>query len=125
MGKPDKRYVIQKHTRDEDVHWDLMLEVGDVLETYRLEKRPDEVPGSAVNATRIFDHPLRFLTYQGPVNRGRGRVEITESGTYDMTESGGDRVRLSLNGKVLKGDFLLTRIRGDKWLFSKEEHSRS
>ncbi|MGA2324251.1 MAG: hypothetical protein ABSG22_10430 [Sedimentisphaerales bacterium] len=34
------RFVIQRHTRDgERPHWDLMLEFGRILETYRVAER--------------------------------------------------------------------------------------
>lgn len=115
MIQKDKRFVIQKHTRGDDVHWDLMLEIGDTLQTYRLDKAPNKVLHHAVNATKIFDHPLKFLTYQGPVNKGQGNVCITESGTCQIIQAECDRIELVLSGKILKGKFILTHIEGDKW----------
>ena len=131
MSQKDKRFVIQKHTKGKDIHWDFMLELGGILRTYRLNKAPNEALHLAVNATKIFDHPLKFLTYQGPVNKGRGNVSITESGTYKMVHqahpvrdpkekvSNGahNRIELDLNGKILKGKFTLTHIEGNNWQF--------
>lgn len=99
------------------MHWDLMLEVCGVLQTYRLEMPPEKLPHQANTATKIFDHPLKFLTYEGSVNAGKGSVEIVEAGTYRLNECE-DRQELQLNGKILKGKFTLTHIEGDRWEFS-------
>jgi len=118
MSQEDKRFVIQEHTIDSDVHWDFMLELGGILQTYRLDKAPSEALHLAVNATKIFDHPLKFLTYQGPVNKGQGSVCIIETGTYKMVHQAHNRIELNLSGKILKGKFTLTHIEGDNWQFA-------
>jgi hypothetical protein len=123
MGQKDKRFVIQEHTKGKDIHWDLMLELGEILQTYRLEESPEKVLDQPVNAVRIFDHPLKFLAYQGPVNKGQGNVRIVETGTYKTAHQGHNRVKLSLKGKILRGDFTLTHIKDEKWLFSKDSQS--
>jgi bifunctional non-homologous end joining protein LigD len=119
MSQENKKFVIQQHTIDSDVHWDFMLELGGILQTYRLDKAPSEALHLAVNATKIFDHPLKFLTYQGPVNKGRGSVRIADSGSYEILNQSDDRLELDLNGKILKGKFTLTHIEGDNWQFGK------
>jgi len=115
------RFVIQEHRTVEGVHWDLMLEAGEVLATFRLAERPEAVAGHPVEATRIFDHPLRFLTYEGPVQKGTGRVRIVDSGTYESDDRGEDRWALTLSGGILKGPFVLVRVQGDAWRFAAEE----
>lgn len=118
MGRKDKRFVIQEHARGKSVHWDFMLEMGDSLQTYRLEQAVQSVLNHAINATKIFDHPLKFLTYQGLVNKGRGTVHIVEAGTYQMVHKDDNRVELNLSGSSLKGKFLLTHIKDDLWQFT-------
>ena len=117
MSQEDKRFVIQKHTTGRDVHWDFMLESSGILQTYRLDKAPQQVIHSPANAVKIFDHPLKFLTYQGLVNKGRGNVRIIESGTYKIVHQAHNRIKLNLSGKILKGKFILNRIEGDNWQF--------
>jgi hypothetical protein len=119
MSRQNKKFVIQEHTKGPDVHWDFMLEIGDILQTYRLDKAPNKALHLAVSAVKIFDHPLKFLTYQGPVNKGRGNVRIADSGTYKIVHQIDDRIELDLNGKILKGKFALTHIEGDNWQFGK------
>jgi hypothetical protein len=123
MNQKDKKFVIQEHTRGGDVHWDFMLELGDTLQTYRLDKAPNEALCHPVNATKIFNHPFKFLTYQGPVNKGQGNVHITDAGTYQIIHQEHNRIELSLSGKILKGKFTLTHIKDDNWLFTGDSES--
>jgi bifunctional non-homologous end joining protein LigD len=119
MTNENKKFVIQQHSSGLDVHWDFMLEIGDILQTYRLDKAPQELLQTPANAVKIFDHPLKFLTYEGPVNKGRGSVRIADSGTYEILSQSADRLELDLNGKILKGKFTLSHIEGDNWQFGK------
>jgi bifunctional non-homologous end joining protein LigD len=119
MSRENKKFVIQQHSTALGVHWDFMLQIGDSLQTYRLDKAPQQVSDNPANAVKIFDHPLKFLTYQGSVNKGRGSVRIAEAGSYEITHHAHDRLELDLNGKILKGKFTLSHIEGDNWQFSK------
>ncbi len=48
-----KRFVIQQHSRGDDVHWDFMLEVDDVLLTWRLNIPPAQISVHSAEAVRI------------------------------------------------------------------------
>jgi len=107
MDEP-KKFVVQRHERqNEPVHWDLMLETGDFLETYRVGLPPEQWGREPIEAVRIFDHPLKFLTYEGSVNAGKGSVNIADCGTYRIVKRLEDRLGLELAGNVLKGEFVL------------------
>ena len=108
------RFVVQEHTTPDGVHWDLMLEKGGILTTFRLEQPPETASTGTVQATRTFDHPLRFLTYEGPVQKGTGRVRIVEHGTCDLSEEANALV-LELRGEVLRGSFTLTPVERTSW----------
>ena len=111
-----RRFVIQRHTRDvERPHWDLMLENGTVLETYRVSLPPEDWCDKPAEAVRIFDHPLKFLSYEGSVNKGKGRVEIADAGTYRLIEKNETRQQISFAGNLLKGEFQLCLIESDRW----------
>ena len=114
------RFVVQEHTTPDGVHWDLMLEKGDALTTFRLEQPPQVALDGAVSAVKIFDHPLRFLTYEGPVQKGTGRVRIVDRGTCDVADEAGDVIALALRGTILQGSFTLTRIEGTSWQLAPE-----
>jgi hypothetical protein len=99
--------VIQRHKKqDNPVHWDLMLESGDVLETFRIERPPEEWGGGPIEAEKIFDHPLKFLSYEGPVNKGKGNVIIAETGIYRLVTREENRLTLEFSGIILKGVYL-------------------
>ncbi len=114
-----KKFVIQKHTKGPETHWDLMLQVADVLQTYRLDLPPEKITDQPVTAIRIIDHPLKFLEYQGPVNKGKGSVQIADTGTYHVLKTEPQSQSLEINGKVLKGHYCLTRLENDRWKFKK------
>jgi bifunctional non-homologous end joining protein LigD len=106
MNEP-KRYVVLKHEKQgEPVHWDLMLERGDVLETYRVNKPPEEWGTEPIEAVKIADHSLKFLTYEGSVNKGKGSVTIADAGTYRLLTQNKNRLTLELSGTILKGAFI-------------------
>ena len=94
-----------------------MLEARQVLETYRLDLPPEELLQKTATAVKIFDHPPKFLTYEGSVSNGKGSVEIAEAGTYQLLSGSENRRELQLDGKILKGKFNLNFIDGDRWEF--------
>jgi hypothetical protein len=108
-------FVVQEHTTPEGVHWDLMIEQGQALTTFRLAESPENAMDHAVEAERIFDHALRFLTYEGPVQKGTGRVRIVERGQYDLFDESDDALILGFHGTILKGRFTLARTEGAVW----------
>ncbi len=123
MSQKDQKFVIQEHTAGTEVHWDLMFESGNTLRTYRLDRAPDKILHNSANAVKIFDHSLKFLTYQGLVNKGRGNVCIVETGTYQILQEKQDLIKLNLNGRILKGKSVLMRIKGNNWLLTIESES--
>ena len=110
------RFVIQEHQRQgEETHWDLMLEQGEVLKTFRLNLPPQEIPKSPAQARPIADHEMRFLTYEGPVNQGLGSVRIVEAGTYSMPSQDNSTWRLFLQGTLLRGAFEIAQSPDESW----------
>jgi hypothetical protein len=115
------RYVILEH--DYPVrHWDLMLEAGDVLRTWRLEAPPS--PGQAVHAEASFDHRPLYLDYEGPISGGRGRVARWDAGTFTWALDTQDRVVAHLEGGRSRGIAVLERaVSGAWWLCIASEES--
>ena len=72
------RFVILEHDHPV-LHWDFMLEAGDVLRTWRLSAPP--IRGAIVAAERIGDHRRLYLDYEGPVSDGRGNVVRWDAGS--------------------------------------------
>ncbi len=112
------RFVIQEHTTPEGVHWDLMIEKDAALTTFRLSQSPENAREHAIEAIRIFDHSMRFLTYEGPVQKGTGKVRIVEKGSCRAMDESESCMTLDLQGALLQGNFTLMRREGDRWQFS-------
>ncbi len=108
------RYVIQRHTRGNEVHWDFMLELEGSLKTWRIDVPPEELVQQSAKAQKIADHPLRFLTYEGPVNQGTGRVAIADSGVYTVVAEP-HRLEICLQGNILKAVFRLEDLGDGEW----------
>ncbi|MHC4555202.1 MAG: DNA polymerase ligase N-terminal domain-containing protein [Planctomycetota bacterium] len=105
-----KQFVIQEHTTPEDVHWDLMLEMEDCLWTWRLNTPPAEIENEPISAERIHDHPLRFLSYEGPVQNKTGHVKIADQGLYQIIEQTDISLVALFEGQILSGTFGLYRL---------------
>ncbi|MBN1347274.1 MAG: hypothetical protein JXQ73_31580 [Phycisphaerae bacterium] len=114
------RFVIHHHTGHGPDHWDLMLEHGHALATWRLQRMPDSDDPDPIPATHIFDHRKSFLTYEGPISQGRGQVRIVESGTFTTADRTEDAWSFVAQGRAVQGRFILERPTGrghapDQW----------
>jgi hypothetical protein len=111
------RFVILEHDHPV-LHWDLMLEQGEVLRTWRLLAPPQ--PAQAIPAEATFDHRPLYLDYEGPVSGGRGRVRRWDGGTFQegtlRPAAEGGRVQVMLEGTRLQGEAVLEPT-GGKWVF--------
>jgi hypothetical protein len=111
-----KPFVIDEHTTPTGVHWDLMLQMGDALWTWRLAVHPEKIGSNSVAAERIADHPLRFLSYQGPVQNHTGSVRIAECGECTLENQTQHELTLHFKGKSLTGRYMLTQQNENCWL---------
>ena len=106
------RFVILTHDHPY-LHWDLMLEAGPALRTWRLASLP--APGETAAATALGDHRRAYLDYEGPISGGRGTVTRWDGGTYEWIEARPERLEVRLDGARLRGRLVLERIDGEKW----------
>ena len=82
-------------------HWDLFLEAGPVLRSWRiLSPFPSERP---VAAEPTADHRLLYLDYEGPVSGGRGTVTRVDAGTFTWQTDEPDHLVVWLNGAQFTG----------------------
>lgn len=138
----EDRFVIQRHDAS-SLHFDVRLQVGDVLASWAVPKGPSLDPRDKRLATRTEDHPLDYAEFEGqiPEGYGAGTVVVWDTGTYrNLTEKDGAPVsvadaleaghlKFSLHGEKLAGAFALShaRLGGDEgnWLLVKvdDEHA--
>lgn len=93
------RFVILEHDHPV-LHWDLMLETGDVLKTWRLPA-PPPVDGS--KAEPIGDHRRMYLDYEGPVSGNRGTVKRWDQGDYETVMQNATAWTVRLQGTKWQG----------------------
>jgi hypothetical protein len=108
------RFVILEH-RWNGVHWDLMIESGEVLRTWRLEAPPG--PGMLISATQSPDHRLFYLEYEGEVSGGRGTVTRWDHGRFEWLAQTDDLLELELSGVRSLGRAQLRREESADWTF--------
>jgi hypothetical protein len=82
-------------------HWDLMLERDGVLLTWNLSQLPAAWVGAAetIVATRIADHRIAYLDYEGPVSGDRGTVTRVDQGEYEVLSETDDAINVRLRGE--------------------------
>src|SRR3954452_285934 len=120
-------FVVQKHHASR-LHYDFRLELDGTLKSWAVPKGPSVNPEDKRLAMMVEDHPLEYRNFEGIIpkgNYGAGTVMVWDEGTYharattDREESqkllreGLRKGRLTfvLNGKKLKGEFALIRLR--------------
>ena len=108
---PSARFAILRHDHPW-VHWDFLLEAGDVCRTWRLEEEPRA--GQPIASEAIADHRLHYLSYEGPVSGNRGNVSQWDAGTFwGHIEEETFSVRLA--GGRFRGTCEMTRMNGRAW----------
>ena len=94
------RFTISHHTGSKDGdHYDLMLEQGEALRTWRLQNTAFL---TAQPAKEIEPHRKMYLDYEGEVSGERGRVKIFDTGRYAADVWREDRILLALSGRLVK-----------------------
>jgi hypothetical protein len=106
------RFVVLEHDHP-FLHWDLMLEAGPSLRTWRLAGPP--AAGAEVEATPIGEHRRMYLDYEGPVSGDRGRVVRWDHGTFAWEREEGGLVAVRLEGGRLQGLLRLRREAAESW----------
>ena len=76
--------ILQHNTTGDEYHWDFLYEQADACLTFSVPK--EAVNGKEIRcvATRLPDHRLAYLEYEGPVSGNRGVVRRIDSGKYEI-----------------------------------------
>lgn len=107
MSESSHRWVLLHHQDAHDSHYDLMLQDGVRLLTWRLDSVPH--PGTEQTAERIADHRLVYLDYEGPISGGRGEVRRIDAGRYESVRWSEGEILAVLSGSILRGRVRLLR----------------
>lgn len=120
MLKPNQPYVLLHHRISDKEHWDLCLDLGEVLATWQVLSdpriRPDKT-ASGWPARRIADHRRAYLDYEGPISGDRGEVRRVDRGTWTPIEQGPTGWVVHLAGEILRGVYRLPGEAGPGEMF--------
>jgi DNA polymerase Ligase (LigD) len=113
------RFVLLEHVWN-GVHWDFMLETGEVLRTWAIDS--PVVQDQDLPARLLLDHRRAYLDYEGEVSGRRGCVKRVDEGIYRALEWTEDRIRVDVAGRQLSGEVELRRVPADSgeagsWIF--------
>jgi hypothetical protein len=90
-----------------------MLELDGVLMTWSVAELPaawtspiphmGDVECIAVAATRLADHRMAYLDYEGPLSGDRGTVSRADRGDYDVVAIDDLWLEVALDGELARG----------------------
>jgi bifunctional non-homologous end joining protein LigD len=95
------RFVVQKHHATR-LHYDFRLEMEGVLN----------------------DHPVSYIDFEGDIGEGlygAGKVEIWDSGEYELQQTEPDLLTFTLHGDRLQGEYALVHTGAANWLLLKRK----
>jgi DNA ligase D-like protein (predicted 3'-phosphoesterase) len=120
----DRRFALLRHDADE-LHYDLVIAVGDTLASWRLDGAPSLDPQERLTAVRLADRPLAYLNFDGlalGLDCGEGPLRSVEQGrlhNHSCDRRGrpvgfvaavdAGEVRIWLEGQWLQGGWNLVR----------------
>jgi DNA ligase D-like protein (predicted 3'-phosphoesterase) len=125
---PGSRFVVQLHDAT-TLHFDLRLQVGQVLRSWAVPKGPSLDPAVKRLAVAVEDHSLSAGEFEGVHEghgRGSGAVIIWDEGTAEIVREEPDHLSFALRGSKLTGRFGLTRTGERRWILVKanDAHAR-
>ena len=116
--RPGGLFVVQRH-RARRLHYDLRLEIDDVLASWAVPRGPTLDPSVRRMAVHVEDHPLGYADFEGRIpdgEYGAGDVIVWDRGTWEPELPGdpagqvrGGELKFSLSGAKLQGRFTLVR----------------
>ena len=121
------RFVVQLHDAT-TLHFDLRLQIGDVLRSWAGPKGPSMDPAVRRLAVPVADHDLEAGEFEGVHegrSRGSGAVIVWDEGTVEVLGDEPDHLSFALRGHKLAGRFGLTATGERRWILVKASDDRA
>jgi len=115
------RFVVQLHDAT-TLHFDLRLQIGDVLRSWAVPKGPSLDPRTRRLAVPVDDHDLAAGDFEGVhegSRRGTGAVIIWDEGPAEIVTDQPGHLSFIVHGDKLAGGFALTRTGERRWILVK------
>ncbi len=119
-------FVVHKH-HARRLHYDLRLEMDNVLKSWAIPKEPPLEKGVKRLAIQVEDHSLEYIDFEGEIPEGHygaGKVEIWDRGNYEMLKKTDGEIKVKFEGMKLMGEYILLRFEKsgeNNWLFFKKQ----
>ena len=129
MAATASRFVVQLHDAT-TLHFDLRVQVGDVLRSWAVPKGPSLDPAVRRLAVPVEDHSLAAGEFEGvypEARHGTGAVIIWDEGPAEITRDEPGHLSFVAHGSKLTGGFALTLTGPRRWVLVKvrDEHARA
>jgi DNA ligase D-like protein (predicted 3'-phosphoesterase) len=114
-------FVVQQHDATR-LHYDLRIQVGDVLRSWAVPKGPSLDPAVRRLAVPVEDHELSAGDFEGVhenSRRGTGAVIIWDEGPAEIVRDEPGHMSVILRGTKLQGGFALTKTGPRRWVLVK------
>jgi bifunctional non-homologous end joining protein LigD len=93
-----------------------------VLKSWAVPKGPPTKSGIRRLAVQVDDHPVSYIGFEGEIGEGlygAGKVEIWDSGEYELQQTEPDLLTFTLHGHRLRGEYALVHTGEANWLLLK------
>ncbi|HIH32555.1 TPA: 3'-phosphoesterase [Candidatus Woesearchaeota archaeon] len=118
------RFVVHEH-HARNLHYDLRLELDNVLKSWAVPKEPPLVAGIKRLAIQVDDHDLSYIGFKGAIEEGygKGTVKIWDKGNYEIESRKEKKLAFILKGRKMKGRYVLLKFEKAKngWLLFKKD----
>src|SRR3989338_6789871 len=94
-------YIIQEHWATHH-HFDLRLQIGNILKSWAIPKQPPEKEEEKRLAVETEDHALEYGKFEGLIPEGMygvGKVKIWDKGFYEPEEIADKKIVVNIKGK--------------------------
>ncbi|MFH1509167.1 MAG: DNA polymerase ligase N-terminal domain-containing protein [bacterium] len=130
MTNKNPIFVIHQHSA-KNKHFDLRLEINSVLKSWAVPKGIPQRGKAKRLAIQVEDHDMSYAKFSGEISAGQhgaGKVEIWDTGVFELMMNTSKTIQVLFAGKKLKGVYVLKKFTkaGDKaWLLFRGQDKRS